>query len=278
VSIAYLDGRFAPLDEIRISPLDRAFIFGDGVYEVVPVYRGRPFRLEQHLVRLESSLSAIRIDNPHDRGQWRELLQSLVERNGGGRQALYLQVTRGAAPRDHAFPRDSTPTVFAMTRLLEEEDAVKPVRAITLEDIRWLRCDIKSTSLLPNVLLKQQALDAGAHDAILLRDGFVTEGAATNVFVVREGVVRTPPKGNLLLPGITRDAVVELAADAGRSCLETPIAEAELRGADELWLTSSSTEIAPVVALDGQPVGSGEPGPVWREMFERFQALKNDER
>lgn len=272
--IAYLDGRFAPLAQTRVSVLDRGFIFGDAVYEVIPVYGGRLFRLEQHLERLENSMAAIRIDNPHDRATWGRLLEMLVERNGGGRQAVYLQVTRGVAPRDHAFPSGAHPTVFAMSRPLEEGARPHPARAVTLEDIRWLRCDIKSTSLLPNVLLRQRALDAGALDAILLREGLVTEGAATNVFVVRAETLVTPPKGHLLLPGITRDLVLELAARDGLRCLEAPIPEADLRAAEEMWLTSSMTELVPVVELDGRPVGRGRPGPVWERVWALFQAYK----
>jgi D-alanine transaminase len=274
-SIAYLDGRFGPLAQMRVSVLDRGFIFGDAVYEVIPVYRGRLFRLQQHLERLEASMAAIRIDSPHDRAGWRSLLETLVARNGGGRQAVYLQVTRGVAPRDHAFPRQARPTTFAMSRLLDEAARAEPVRAITLEDPRWLRCDIKATALLPNVLLRQQAVDRGAAEAILLRDGFVTEGAATSVFVVREGAVVTPPEGHLLLSGITRDLVLELAAGAGITVHEAVVPEAALRGADEVWVTSSTTEVAPVIEIDGQPVGSGRPGPVWEQVVALFQAYKS---
>lgn len=271
---AYLDGHFAPLAETRVSVLDRGFIFGDAVYEVIPVYAGRLFRLDEHLDRLESSMAAIRIDPPLERGAWVSLLEALVERNGGGRQAVYVQVTRGVAPRDHAFPPGAHPTVFAMSRHMEEAPAPKPVRAITLEDNRWLRCDIKATSLLPNVLLRQQALDEGAIDAVLLRDGFLTEGAATSVFVVRDDAVVTPPKGHLLLPGITRDLVVELAREDGVRVVEASIAESELRGADEIWLTSSMNEVVPVVELDGQPVGRGGPGPMWERVWALFRAYK----
>ncbi|NIR30721.1 MAG: D-amino acid aminotransferase [Gammaproteobacteria bacterium] len=272
--MAYLDGRFAPLAETRVSVLDRGFIFGDAVYEVIPVYAGRLFRLGEHLDRLQSSMAAIRIDPPLERTAWVSLLETLIARNGGGRQAVYVQVTRGAAPRDHAFPPQARPTVFAMTRHIVETPTPKPVRAITLEDIRWSRCDIKATSLLPNVLLRQQAVDEGAIDAILLRGGFVTEGAATNVFVVRGDAIVTPPKGHLLLPGITRDLVVELAGENGLRVVEAPVAQAELRAADEVWLTSSMTEVVPVVELDGQPVGGGGPGPVWERVWALFQGYK----
>jgi len=274
MSTAYLDGNFAPLAEIRIPALDRGFLFGDAVYEVVPAYGGSLFRLDQHLLRLENSLNAVRIDNPHSRGQWSRLLGELVERNGGGDQAVYVQVTRGVAPRDHAFPPDAVPTVFAMSRGMSARERPRPLRAITLEDIRWLRCDIKSTSLLPNVLLRQQAIDAGADECILLRSGFATEGAATNVFVVRDGVVSTPPHGSLLLPGITRDLVVEVATEAGVTVREEDVSESDLRGAAEIWVTSSTKEVVPVGELDGQQVGSGAPGPVWDRVWSLFQDYK----
>ena len=185
MTIAYLDGEFQPLEDVRVSPLDRGFLFADGVYEVIPVYGGRLFRVDAHLDRLGRSLAAVRIPDPHDRTDWLKLLEGIVAHNGGGRQAVYVQVTRGAAPRDHAFPEDAVPTVFAMTRTLAADPEVGPIDAITRPDIRWVRCDIKSVALLPNVLARQEAEDGGAAEAIMLRDGLVTEGSATNVFVVR---------------------------------------------------------------------------------------------
>lgn len=274
MSTAILNGEYLPLDEVRIPALDRGFIFGDAVYEVIPVYGGGLFRLEAHLQRLENSMAAIRIDNPYSRERWRELLGTLVARNGGGEQSVYLQVTRGVAPRNHAFPAGATPTVFAMSRSAERGHAPKPMRAITREDFRWQRCDIKSTALLANVLLRQEALDAGADEAVLLRGGQLTEGAATNVFVVRGGRAVTPPRSHLILPGITRDVVVELLAGAGLPVAEVPVSEAELRGADEIWLTSSTTEVAPVVELDGQPLGTDRPGPLCEEAWRLFQEGK----
>lgn len=273
-NIAYLNGHFAPLEETRVSVLDRAFLFADAVYEVIPAYGGRLFRLEEHLGRLENSLNAIRIDNPHSRVQWAELLADLVARNGAGNQAVYLQVTRGAAPRDHAFPPAAVPTVFAMTKPLPAAGPPAPVRAVTLEDIRWLRCDIKSTALLANVLLRQQAIDAGADEGILLRAGFVTEGAATNVFVVRDGSIVTPPHGHLLLPGVTRDLLVELVTDAGLPFREAAIPATDLRAAEEIWITSSTKEVAAVVELDGERVGKGVPGPLWEQVFALFTEYK----
>ncbi len=279
--IAYLDGRFLPLDEARVSVLDRGFLLGDGVYEVIPVYGGRLFRLDDHLARLERSLAETRIPNPHDRPGWRRLLETLVTENGGGDRAVYLQVTRGVAARDHAFPAHVTPTVFAMSHPLPAPDpalAERGVAAVTLEDIRWLRCDIKTISLLGNVLLRQAAIDRGAQEAILVRDGEVTEGAASNVFVVHDGTLSTPPKGERLLPGITRDLVLELAAAEGLPCHQRPISEASLRQADEIWLTSSTKEILPVTRLDDAPVGDGRPGPLWRRLHARYQAFKAAQR
>lgn len=276
--IVYLNGGFLPAAEARISVLDRGFLFGDGVYEVIPVYGGRLFRVEPHLARLDQSLEGIRMANPLDHRQWSAVLRELVERNGGGNRSIYLQVTRGAAPRDHAFPAAATPTVFAMTTELASSESPPQlqsgIEAITVEDIRWAHCNIKAITLLPNVLLRQQALDAGAAEAILLRDGQATEGAASNLFIVRGGVIVTPPKSNLLLPGVTRDLVVELCRGEGMPCEETPIFESDLREAEELWLTSSTKEIVPVVRLDGVPVGDGRPGPLWRRMIDLYRAYK----
>ena len=275
-SMVYLNGEFLPADEARVSVLDRGFIFGDGVYEVIPAYAGRLFRLKHHLDRLDNSLNAIRIDNPLPHEQWEQCLNELLEKNGGGDQSVYLQITRGVAKRDHAFPKNVQPTLFAMTSPMGEvpPELRQGVEAITLEDFRWKMCHIKSIALLPNILLRQQAVDQGAAEAIMLRDGEVTEGAATNVFIVQKGTALTPPKSNLLLPGITRDLVVELCQQHGLPCEERAISEEELRSADEVWLTSSTKEIIPVTRLDGQPVGSGRPGPVWEQALGYYQDYK----
>lgn len=274
MSIAYLNGAFAPLDECRVSPLDRGFIFGDGVYEVVPVYGGRLFQLPEHLQRLHNSLEAVRIAPPHDARAWTSLLEELVVRNGGGDQSVYLQISRGAAPRNHAFPKNVVPTVFAMSNPLAAKSTIAGVKVVTREDYRWQRGHIKSTALLAAVLLRQEAAEAGAAEALLLRDGMLTEGAATNVFVVRAGAVSTPPKSNLLLPGITRDLVVELCREAGLACLEEPVTEAAFRAADEIWITSSTLEVAPVLDVDGRAIGNGSPGPVARAVWAKFQDYK----
>ena len=279
MTTAYLNGSFLPLEDARVPVMDRGFLFGDGVYEVIPVYGGRLFRLAQHLQRLQNSLDGVRIGNPLTPDAWRELLEELVRRNSGTNQAVYLQVTRGvAAKRDHAFPADVRPTVFAMSNPLPEprDIAGEPgIHAITLPDIRWQYCNIKAITLLPNVMLRQQAIEADTAEAILIKDGYATEGAASNIFIVRNGVLITPPKGPALLPGITRDLIVELAAGNAVPYREADITEAELRSAGEIWLTSSTREISPVVRLDNTIVGDGRPGPVWQHMIALFQAYKD---
>ncbi|MGE0278029.1 MAG: D-amino acid aminotransferase [Nitrospiraceae bacterium] len=275
----YLNGEFLPLEQATISPLDRGFIFGDGVYEVIPVYGGRLFRLEEHLLRLDGSLAGIRLASPHTHAEWTRILHGLVERNQGGNQSVYLQITRGAAKRDHAFPRDCTPTVFAMSSPLAPlpaEIRQAGIAAITLPDIRWQYCHLKTIALLPNILLRQQALDSGAAEAILIRDGEATEGAASNLFIVRDGALVTPPKGPRLLPGITRDLIMELAAHHRVPQREAAISADDLVRADEIWLSSSTKEILPVTRLDGNPVGTGAPGPLWQHMIDWYQEYKRD--
>jgi D-alanine transaminase len=274
MTIAYLNGEFQPLEDTRISPLDRGFLFADGVYEVIPVYAGRLFRADAHLARLERSLASIRIEGPWGRAGWNTLLDGIVERNGGGHQAVYLQVTRGVAPRDHAFPGSVAPTVFAMTRILNGDPQILPIHAVTQPDIRWTRCDIKSVALLPNVLMRQEAEDAAAAEAILIRDGLVTEGTATNVFVVQGNAVRTPPESRHILGGITRELLKELMESARIDCRDEPVTEAELRAAREIWVSSSTKEVTPVVRLDGKPVGEGAPGPLWERIHGLFQDYK----
>jgi D-alanine transaminase len=277
--ITYLNGDYTPLSKAKVSVLDRGFIFGDGVYEVIPVYGGRPFRLPHHLQRLRDSLDAIRIANPLSDADWGEVIQKVVADNGGGDQSVYLQVTRGVARRDHSFPADTPPTVLVMSSELvapSYEEVARGIEAVTMVDIRWLHCHIKAISLLPNVLFRQAAIDAGASEAILLRDGLATEGAASNLFMVKDGVIATPPKGSKLLPGITRDLLVELARAHGLAVEERDISEQELRQADEIWMSSSTKEVVPVLSLDGAPVGDGRPGPLWRRMYELYQALKAD--
>ncbi|HET7675147.1 MAG TPA: D-amino acid aminotransferase [Gammaproteobacteria bacterium] len=276
---AWFNGRFLPLGDISVSPLDRGFLFGDGIYEVIPAYGGRLFRFDAHLARLRYSLGEARLDDPYSPAQWREVLQGVADRNGGGNLSVYLQVTRGAADmRDHRFPSGVSPTVFAMASPLApmpQQVLDEGVTCITCEDIRWRRCDIKTISLLGNVLLRQQAEDAGAAETILLMGGCATEGSASTLFIVdAAGTVCTPPKDKRLLPGITRDLVLELARDGGLAVAEREIRETELRGAGEIWLASSTREVVAVTSLDNQPVGDGRPGTMWRRVWHLFQDYK----
>ena len=275
----FLNGQFLPQDQAFVPVMDRGFVFGDGIYEVIPAYGGRLFRLSEHLDRLDNSLAGIRLSNPMNHAEWATVLNRIVEENGGGEQSVYLQVTRGHAPREHAFPDDAQPTVFVSSSPLKPvspELLTKGVAAISLEDIRWKHCHIKAIALLPNILLRQQAIDAGAQEAILIRDGVITEGAASNVFIVKEGVIKTPPKGPFLLPGITRDLVLELATANGLACEESNFGSEELKQADEIWLSSSTKEVLPVTQLDNQPVGNGQPGSVWAQVQKLYQAYKQD--
>lgn len=275
--LVYLNGDYLPLSQAKVSVLDRGFVFGDGVYEVIPAYHRQPFRLQQHLQRLRNSLSAVRIDNPHSAKEWQAIFATLIDNNGGNDQSLYLQVTRGVAKREHFFPKNVRPTVFAMSNPLTQVERNvfnAGVAAITLDDIRWQYCNIKAITLLPNVLLRQQAADRQAYEAILIRNGTVTEGAASNLFIVKQGMIKTPPKSNYLLPGITRDLVVELARLNNISCEESNFGEAELHSADEIWLTSSTREIFPVVRLNDITIGPGRAGPVTTRMFDIYQQFK----
>jgi len=275
----YLNGDFLPLAEARIPVLDRGFIFGDGVYEYVPVYSRKPFRMREHLGRLQASLDSIRLANPLDETGWAQRIHTLIAAQDFDDQALYIQITRGVAPRDAAFPAHTPPTVFMMANpLLAPSPALKTagVNAITAVDNRWLRCDIKAVSLLANVLLRQQSVDANCAETVLLRDGYLTEGSASNIFVVQAGVVLAPPKSNLMLSGITYDLVLELAAQHGLPHEVRPISEAEVRSADELWMTSSSKEVLPIVRLDGKAVGEGKPGPMALRMDALYQQYKMD--
>jgi D-alanine transaminase len=273
----YLNGEFLPTAEARVPVLDRGFLFGDGVYEVIPVYERRPFRLAAHLRRLRRSLDALRIDPPHDDERWRALVTELVARQPFDDQGLYLQVTRGVAKRDHAFPKGVAPTVFMMGNPLvtpSAEQLAQGVPAVTATDNRWLRCDIKSTALLANVLLRQVAADQGAAETLLLRDGRLTEGSASNVFTVTGGVIASPPNGPPLLPGISAEVVEDAARLEGVPLERRDVPEAELGAADEIWITSASREVLAVTTLDGRPVGKGRPGPIFERIHRRFQALK----
>ncbi|QLG88573.1 D-amino acid aminotransferase [Chitinibacter bivalviorum] len=277
--IAYLNGQFAPLNELNISVMDRGFLFGDGVYEMIPVYSRRPFRLDEHLARLTNSLAAIQLCNPYTQAQWRALVLDLVAKQSFADQSVYVQVTRGVAyPRNHAFPAGETvPTVFALADPLELPPARAyelGVAAVTTRDLRWQRCDIKAISLLANVLAKQQAVEAGAAETIMLRDGLMIEGAASNIFIVQQGVIYAPQTGEHMLAGITYELVIELAQSHGLPLVLGEVSEAMLRNADEVWLTSSSKEILPIVQLDGRVVGKGVPGPIYQAMISFYQNYK----
>ncbi|HEX5363030.1 MAG TPA: D-amino acid aminotransferase [Gallionella sp.] len=277
----YLNGAFMPVEEAKISVLDRGFIFGDGVYEVIPVYSRRAFRLREHLRRLQHSLDGIKLANPHSEEDWITIVEQIIERNPGEDQYLYLHITRGAAKRDHAFPNPPVaPTVFVLSSLLAQPSAEQlssGISCITATDNRWLRCDIKAISLLPNVLLRQMAVDAGCAETVLIRDdSFLTEGAASNIFVVKNGALLAPPKDNLMLPGITYDVILELAAANGIPCEVRRVMKAELFSADELLLTSSTKEVLAITRLDGQRVGSGKPGAMFARLHQLYQDFKHN--
>ncbi len=280
---AYLNGQFMPLSEARISPLDRGFLYADGVYEVIPVYSRCPFRIDEHLRRMQSSLDGIRLPNPHSDDAWRAIIRRLIAAAEFADQTLYIQITRGAdLRRDPTFPKGVAPTVFLFTAPLVRptpEQRQSGVATITAQDIRWARCDLKTVALLPNVLMRQLAADAGCVETIMLRDGFLTEGSASNVFVVKDGIILAPPKDQRILPGITYDLVLELAARHGAPHAVRPVNEAELRSADELWITSSTKEVLPIATLDGQPVGhgalAGKPGPVTGQMHAWYCAFRD---
>jgi D-alanine transaminase len=275
--IVYLNGAFMPLEEARVPVLDRGFIFGDGIYEVVPVYAGRAFRWPQHLARLQRSLSKVRITNPMTDAGWAQLVADLVARHPWRDQFVYFQITRGVAKRDHGFPANVEPTVFAMSSELapvSREQRTQGVAVVTLPDERWLHCDIKSTSLLGNVLARQAALDQGGVECVMFRDGFLTEGSASNIWVVRGQRVFGAPKDHLILEGVRVGLIEELCAEAGLSCEMRPVIREEVFSADELLLSSATKEIVPITRLDGVPVGDGRPGPVYQKLYAAYQQAK----
>jgi D-alanine transaminase len=277
VNPVFLNGKLLPIEQASVSVLDRGFIFGDGVYELVPVYSRVPFRLDEHLTRLERSLGEAKIRSPYTRAQWRSNIYQVIDAQTFDDQGVYFQVTRGVAKRDHAFPKSLEPTVFMMSNPLvspPQAQVDKGGAAVSATDNRWLRCDIKSISLIGNCLLRQMSAEAGAVETILFRDGKLTEASASNVFVVKRGVIHSPPKSNLILPGITYDVVSELARANNLPIEFRDVAEAEVRAADEIWVTSSSKEVLAIVELDGKPVGDGRPGPVFRRMHQLYQDFK----
>ena len=278
MTIAYLNGDYLPLEQVKISAMDRGFLFGDGIYEVIPVYHAKPFRLAQHLQRLQNSLAAIQLEIPLNGQALEEIFNALIAHNGGENQSIYVQCTRGPAPvRDHPFPLHIQPTIFAYSvPLLDKKiDELKQgIKAITVNDMRWQRCDIKSINLLANVLLRQQAIDANAFEAILINDNLALEGSSSNLFIVKDNTIITPPLSEKILGGITRDLVLELAEGNNYSVQQRNIPVTELNNADEIWLTSSTREIMPVIQLNDTVIGKGEAGPVWHNLIQYYQAFK----
>jgi D-alanine transaminase len=288
--LCYLNGQYKPISQAHVSVLDRGFIFGDGIYEVVPVYGKRLFRFGEHMARLERSLAKVRIANPHPREQWlercRKLVAALAENEGVGDQIVYMQVTRGVAPRDHVMPEGITPTVFMMSTPMKQatpEQRHHGVACTTARDFRWERGDIKSTSLLGNVLARQLSADHGAVETIMLRDGapggpWLTEASASNVWIVKDGALLGPPKSEHVLEGIRVELLHELCEEEGIAYNLKPISEADVRVADEIILSSATKEVLPVTKLDGELVGHGalrgKPGPVYARLYEAYQRAK----
>ena len=273
-SICYLNGHWGPLANAKVSVLDRGFIFGDGIYEVVPVFSGTAFRLTEHLQRLDQSLTSVGMKNPLSTLEWVARAERLIRANNAGDQNIYIQVTRGVAPRRHALTVEIEPTVFLMSSPVTSDLDAAPIAAITLDDFRWRRCDIKSTSLLANVMSRFEASLVGTEEAIFIRDGYVTEGAASNVFVVRGGQVRTPPLSADILSGVTRGLMVELLVRSEIDFIEGMISKQELHSADEVWVTSSGQELVAVIRIDDRPIGDGRIGTIFRNAQSIYQEFK----
>jgi len=268
-SIVYINGQYVRLGDATISVLDRGFIFGDGIYEVVPAYNGKPFRMDEHLARLQRSLGAIGIQTGRSTADWKNLVQDMLRRSGLGDCMVYLQVTRGVAKRDHGFPKHCEPTVFCMVSPFKRPDAKareEGLTAISVPDVRWLHCEIKSVSLLGNVLAKQQAVDAGVDEVVQFRDGNLSEGASCNIWVAKDGVLLAPVRNNLILEGIRYAFLEDLAAKAGVAFQSRVITKQEVAQADELMMTSATKEVLPITTYDGKPVGTGRPGPVYAKL------------
>lgn len=278
--ISYLNGEFVPLREARISPLDRGFLYSDGAYELMPVYDGRPFRFEAHAARMTRSLAAIKMEDPHTRAQWHDLFSTLIERNGSGDIYVYWQVTRGAEyGRSHAPLPNIPRTVFAFCAPLPVTPASileNGAACVTAQDTRWAQCDIKSVSLLANILLRQLAVDANAAETILLRDGELMEASSSAVHVVIDGTIVSPPNSRKILPGTTRSAMEEVATKAGVPFKAAPVSERQLRAADEIWISAATREVQAVTTLDGKPVGTGKPGPVWKRIHDHWERYKRE--
>jgi D-alanine transaminase len=280
-STCFLNGQYLKLQDAKVSVLDRGFIFGDGVYEVVPAYNRTPFCMAEHLARLQRSLASLQIANPYKEEEWKAIIHQLIASSDAQHQFVYFQVTRGVAKRDHAFPSGITPTVFAMSTPFTPpagELLTKGINAITTLDNRWLRCEIKSIALLGNVLKRQEAVQAGAVEVVMFRDGMLTEGSASNIYVVKNGTLLAPPKDHKILEGIRYGLMGQLAKSAGVPMQVRPISKEEVLAADECLLSSATKEVLPVTVLDEKPVGhgaqAGKPGPVWQQLFVAYQAQK----
>lgn len=278
--VVFLNGQIIPAEQAMVSVTDRGFIFGDGVYEVIPFYSHIGFRLQEHVSRLMQSLAAVRIPSPYTEAQWIEHILAFNRQHTESDQSIYVQITRGPSPvRNHAFPAEVRPTVYMLSEVLQTPPAElvrDGVAAVTARDFRWLRCDIKSISLSANVLLRQYAVDQGVTESVLIRDGYLSEGAASNIFIVKNGMLFTPPADHLMLAGITYDVLLELAAEHNLPFEIRPISAAELFAADEIWLTSSTKEVLAITKLDNHPIGNGRPGPIFERMYALFQAFKRD--
>ena len=281
----YLNGEFSTLRDAKVSVMDRGFIFGDGVYEVVPVYAGRPFRFAQHLARLDRSLSELRIANPMSHDRWRSLVDQLIDAYAGSLgksaaqtdQLIYIQVTRGVAMRDHVMPPDIIPTVFATSNKISPPSAADRaggVACVTADDFRWKKAHIKSTSLAGSVLARQLSADVGAAETVMFRDGALSEGAAANVWVIKNGSVFGVPKDNLVLEGIRYGLIEQLCLDTGIPFELRRIPRAEVFAADELLLSNATKEVLPVTQLDGQSIGTGAPGPIYEKLYAGYQRAK----
>ncbi len=275
--LVYLNGMLMPLSEAKIPVLDRGFIFGDGVYEVIPVYRRKPFRPAQHMARLFRSLAAIGIPNPHTKNEWMALIDKVTSAHPADDQLVYMQVTRGVAPRGHSFPKTVTPTVFIMTNPFShysDASRAQGVACASMEDQRWLHCEIKSISLLGNVLAAQHAADHDAIEVIQFRDGFLSEGSSSNVWIVKNGMVMGPPKDNLILEGIRYGLIEEMCAAGNIPFEARRITRDDVFNADEVLLSSATKEVLPVATIDGKPVGNGKPGPIYQKLYAAYQAAK----
>ncbi|VAW50788.1 D-alanine aminotransferase [hydrothermal vent metagenome] len=281
-NIIYLNGQYKPVEEATVSVMDRGFLFGDGVYEIIPVFGNNMLRIDEHLSRLQNSLNRISLPNPHSTEQWLDIFSDLLKKNpvenSDNSRAVYLQVSRGVYPkRDLVIKPEYSPTIFSMVLQITPPDIERVsagISVITIDDFRWGACDIKSTSLVANVMLKQQAVTAEVDDAILIKNNIISEGTASNVFLVKNDVLITPPTGHELLTGITRELVIEIAKNNTILVEEREIKEAELYNADEIWMTSSTREIAPVIRLNDKLVGSGSAGKMWKRIVDLYQQQK----